>query len=204
MVAGWTSLWTGEFIPARQHAEESLIHYDPRKHGVHAVTLGQDPAVTVLACLALSLWSLGYPEQARKKSEEGVALARELSHPFTLAFSLIHDAWLRDLRREPELARQSAETAMSLSNDKGFAFWASSGSLFRGWSLIALGQSPDDGIEEIKQALEAWTRTGARVLRAHFLGLFAEALEKGSKADQALALVEEALRLDDHAAQGPY
>src|SRR5262249_49120833 len=155
-------------ISARHHAEESITFYDPRKHRVHAVTLGQNPAVTALACLALSLWSLGYPEQARKKSEEGVALARELSHPFTLAFSLVHDAWLRDLRGEAELTRERAEAAMSLSAVKGFVLWESSGSLLRGWSLADLGQSPDDGIEEMQRALEAWRSTGVRVLGAHF------------------------------------
>jgi hypothetical protein len=34
---------------------------------------------------ALALWVLGYPDQALAKSHEGLTLAQELSHPFSLA-----------------------------------------------------------------------------------------------------------------------
>jgi predicted ATPase len=51
----------------------------------------------------------------------------------------------------------------------------------------------EDAIAEMRQGLDAWRSTGARVLGAHFLGLLAEALEKSGEAERGLALVEEAL-----------
>ena len=44
-----------------------------------------------MACLsyaAWTLWHLGYPDQALKRSQEALTLAQELSHPFSLAFAL--------------------------------------------------------------------------------------------------------------------
>ena len=35
----------------------------------------------------MTLWSLGYPDQALKQGNEGVALAQALSHPHSLAFA---------------------------------------------------------------------------------------------------------------------
>ena len=36
----------------------------------------------------LVLWALGYPHQALQRSQEGLSLAHELSHPFSLAMAL--------------------------------------------------------------------------------------------------------------------
>ena len=36
-----------------------------------------------------TLWFLGYPDQALKRSHEALALAQELSHPYSLAYALI-------------------------------------------------------------------------------------------------------------------
>ena len=46
---------------------------------------GQDPGVPCLAYAALTLWCLGYPAQALKRSQEALTLAQELAHPFSLA-----------------------------------------------------------------------------------------------------------------------
>ena len=47
-----------------------------------------DPRVECLSYAAWTLWFLGYPDQALKRSQEALALAEELSHPFSLAFAL--------------------------------------------------------------------------------------------------------------------
>jgi hypothetical protein len=56
--------------------------------------------VTSLSYTALVLWFLGHPDQALKRVQEGLALARQLSHPPSLVFALICAAWLHQFRRE--------------------------------------------------------------------------------------------------------
>jgi predicted ATPase len=52
--------------------------YAPEHHRAHAFLYGQDPAVSCLVYAAYTLWKLGYPDQARQRSQEALALAREL------------------------------------------------------------------------------------------------------------------------------
>ena len=44
--------------------------------------------------LAVSLWQLGYPDQALKINREMRQLAREIGHPFSMAYALHHTGWL--------------------------------------------------------------------------------------------------------------
>jgi predicted ATPase len=79
---GYTLHFLGEFIPAREHWEQGVALYDPQQHRALAVLYGgADPGVYCLSGAALALWSLGYPAQALKRSQEALILARELSHP---------------------------------------------------------------------------------------------------------------------------
>jgi tetratricopeptide (TPR) repeat protein len=83
-VLGVTLFWLGEFASSRQHLEQAIALYDPQKHP--RTTLGTaDPRVDCLSFAAWTLWYLGYPDQSLKRSHEALALAEELSHPYSLA-----------------------------------------------------------------------------------------------------------------------
>lgn len=91
----------GEFLPARQHLEQSIILYDRQRHFPHPFRYGgADPGVGGLCFAAWTLWQLGYPDQALARGRAALTLAQELSHPFSLAFALNFTAWLHKLRRE--------------------------------------------------------------------------------------------------------
>ena len=59
-----------------------------------------DPRVDCLSFAAVTLWLLGYPDQALKRSHEALDLAEGLSHPFSLAFALGIAAAFHSLRWE--------------------------------------------------------------------------------------------------------
>lgn len=72
---------------------------------------------------AFILWFLGYPDQALKRSHEALALAQELSHPFSLAIALCFAADLHQLRREGQLTQERAEAAIALCREQEFPYW---------------------------------------------------------------------------------
>jgi len=76
----------GDFTLARAHFTQVLELYEPgHKYGwVH------DPGVTTRSYLAYAVSMLGYPDQGLILSQEAVVLARDLSHPYTLAMVLGH------------------------------------------------------------------------------------------------------------------
>ncbi|HJY84450.1 MAG TPA: adenylate/guanylate cyclase domain-containing protein, partial [Candidatus Binatia bacterium] len=85
MALGCTLYWLGELASARTLLEQAITLYDPQKHPRPTVNIA-DPRVDCLSYNAWTLWYLGYPDQALKRSHEAVALAAGLSHPFSLAY----------------------------------------------------------------------------------------------------------------------
>ena len=152
--------------------------------------------MTCLSYAAWVLWFLGYPDQALKRSQEALALAAGLSHPFSLAFALGFAAVLHQLRREEQAAQERAEAVIALSTEQGFPFWLALGTILRGWALAEQGQG-EEGIAQIRQGLAAYRATGAEIVRPYFLALLAEAYGKVGQAEEGLSVLAEALALVD-------
>ena len=64
-----------------------------------------------LAVAALTLWCLGYPTQAVRRSQEALALAQELIHPYSLAFAQHFAAYLHQRRREVPAVQVQADAS---------------------------------------------------------------------------------------------
>jgi predicted ATPase len=182
----------GEPAPARAHLEQAIALYDPQQHRSLAFLYGQDPGVSTLVILAQVLWFLGYPDQALKRSQEGLTLAQELSHPFSLARALFFKAWLHQVRREGRAAQELAEAALILATEHGFTFRVALGTIMRGWALAEQGQT-EEGIMQMREGLAAYRATGAELARSHFLALLAEMHGKVGQAEEGLILLAEAL-----------
>ena len=105
-VLGETLFWLGEFASAREHLEQGIALYDPQQHRSHGLSLwGVTLGWFALSMVAWTLWFLGYPDQALKRSHEALTLAQELSHPYSLAFALVFAAVLHQFRREGQLSK---------------------------------------------------------------------------------------------------
>jgi predicted ATPase len=99
----------GELIESQAHLEQAITLYDPHKRRSQTI---HDPRVAALSIAALTLWLLGYPDQALKRMQESLTLAQELSHPFSLSFALYCAALLHTMRREGQEAQEKTEALM--------------------------------------------------------------------------------------------
>ncbi len=147
-VLGVTLFWKGALALSRSHLEQAVAHYDRQRSPTHVALYTQDPEGVCLIRLAIDLWCLGYAEQAQARSREAVARARELAHPFSLAYVLATDAWLQNLRRDVCATREQAEADIVLCREHGIAFWLPLGQILHGWALgeqgeVAAGIGPD-------------------------------------------------------------
>ena len=102
---GEIRFWHGEPYRARRHLDDVLRVYDVERHGGHALRYGHDPSVVAQGYLALVAWICGSPDQAQLRARAVVDFARERAHPFSLSIALFFAAWVSQLRREPERAR---------------------------------------------------------------------------------------------------
>jgi predicted ATPase len=142
---------------------------------------------------ALTLWSLGYPDQAHKKSHEALTLAQEVSHPLGLANTLLANAALLHLLRwEVQVIQERAEAMVALSSEQGFAQYLAYGLILRGWALAAQGQE-EEGIAQIRQGLTAYRAIGAELWRPYCLALLAEAYRNVGQTEEGFAALADAL-----------
>ncbi|SOE85471.1 adenylate/guanylate cyclase [Burkholderia sp. YR290] len=194
---GSTLFRLGEFGTARAHLEQVLTLYDPEQLNSCTSVNGIDPGIVrCLNMAAWSLWCLGYPDQANRRSQEALALARKMSHPFSLARCLVFTAELNYLKGETQLTRECAESAIALSTEQGFPLFSAWGTILRGWALAEQG-SHEEGIEQILLGITAYRSTGAELGRSYFLALLASAYAKTGQVTAGLRVLAEALAIAD-------
>jgi TOMM system kinase/cyclase fusion protein len=199
---GNTLNYLGEFVTAQAHFVQGIALYDPQQHHAHAFHYGQDPGVVCRAYAGVTLWYLGYPDQALGQSLEALTLARELAHPMSVTMALFFATWVHQFRREAELTQERAEAVIALGAEQGFAVYPAAGAIFRGWVLAQRSREPgagqghvEEGIAQMHQGLAAWRATGAAVFQPYGLALLAAASAQVGQHEAGLALLAEALAL---------
>jgi class 3 adenylate cyclase/predicted ATPase len=170
---GQTWLCLGVLPAARQHLDEGIAHYTPDQRRAPVFRMGFDPGVGCRAFAARTLWLLGYPEQALARLHEALALAHELSHPYSLAFARAFAAFVSQLRRDVPAVHEHAEAAVALSTEQGFPGWAAMGRSLWGWALALQGQGAE-GMAQVRQGIAAWRATGAALTVPYFCTLLAD------------------------------
>ena len=190
---GTTLFYLGEFASARSHTEQGLALYDTEQHRHLAYRgAGFDVGVLCFGGLIHPLWYLGYPDQALQRSREAATLARGLAHPLSLAAALSWVARFRQLRREPQVVHELAESVIALATAQGFPQWRAQGIVLQGWALAEQGQAAE-GVAQIRKGLAAWRATGAEIGRQWRLLLLADAQGKMGQTTEGLATLAEAL-----------
>jgi DNA-binding SARP family transcriptional activator/predicted ATPase len=192
---GFVLFSLGEYASARAHLEEVLAFYDPHQHHRSIVFLrGSDAGASALAYHACCLWCLGYPEQALERSQEAVALARELAHPFSLADVLCYAGCMfHAMRRDGPALQDDAEELMRLSKEVLPAWWGT-GASFRGEALVNLGQV-QEGMAQIREGMAAFRSLGGRCNFTGTLRSLAEAQARAGQPEEGLDTLAEALAL---------
>ncbi|HSA91895.1 MAG TPA: AAA family ATPase [Terriglobales bacterium] len=177
----------GVFEAALEHADHGVSLGDPYSSIPAAISES-----TTVAChdwAALALWFLGYSDQALQRAEKALLLAADPAFLFSLTHARAQAAHLRQLRREPSLAKEWADAAVSLASEYGFPYPLGLATVVRGWARAMLG-SGEEGLAEIHRGMEICRAAGVELDRPYFLGLLAEAAMQAGRfktAAQALA-----------------
>jgi predicted ATPase len=197
------SAWFFHGHPAQshEHCEQTMRRYDCEQHRSLAFDYGLDSGVLALAIGAWSLWYLGYPEQARKRCEAAVTLARQVDHPYSLAWALNAASWLHWYRQEGQMAYELADEAIVLATEQDFPHWVAMGFQMRGNALARLGQWAE-GMEQLRWGVEAYQATGALAGRDWELTELARGCLNRGQYEEGLHLIQEALDLTREEAKG--
>jgi predicted ATPase len=191
---GLSRFFLGEFDAARNFYEKCYGLGSPTHRAVYAtLPLAQDPHVVTLTWLALTLAYLGYVDQARSCLNVALPEARRLEHDHTLAQVLSNACWVEWITSSLDQAQCYADEAIALSDEHGFPFFLGWGSLYRGWSLTAVGRV-EEGLTSLKQGLSIVRETGAVVGTSYALTMIIEACVKLGRLAEGLGCLGEAVR----------
>jgi DNA-binding SARP family transcriptional activator/predicted ATPase len=187
----WATLFVlGELLLAKEHSERGRPLYDPQQHRQLAFVYGgHDSGVCCASVAAQVLWLLGYPDQALQRSQEALALARELSHPHSLAHAIFRSARVHQFRGERDAVQEQTEAGMILATEQGFPRWVLVGTVLRGWLSITQGYV-EQGIRQLRQGLATYTSTADH---EPFVPFLAEVYGKAGQVENGFSVVAEAL-----------
>jgi tetratricopeptide (TPR) repeat protein len=153
----------GAFESALEHAERGLAVFDPGYVNPATAAYGDNSGVSCHTWAALSLWFLGYPDQARERAAQAVELALDPRARHAHAAALAQAALVSQLRLEPEQAARWAEASLDAAERGGFVYRRAMATILHGWARAAAGSSPpDECIQELRQGLELSQATGAQ------------------------------------------
>jgi class 3 adenylate cyclase/predicted ATPase len=196
-----TMLYRGRFAAAEHHLHRCINLYSPDLHSYLIERHGTDPGVVSRSYLGYLLWFLGRPDAARQHSEEAIANAEKIRHPFTLAFALMFGAYLCQHLRDVEGTRDYANRAMIIATEHNFLHWKQQAAILRGWAHVQLGEA-DEGLSQMRFGVDEYEAMESWLAACWFRGLLAEAYAKVGMRDAALRALDGALaiarRTGDH------
>jgi predicted ATPase len=153
-----------------------------------------DFRVSLRAVAALSLWLLGYPDQALKLDRETRALVGDGSDHLALAAARLYSANLHQLRREVHETLRVAEELLLQASEQGVTWWLEEGRALRGWALAQQGRW-SEGVAQIREGIAGLRTSGIEVRQTFQLALLVESLMAGDQIEVGLAVADEALAL---------
>jgi TOMM system kinase/cyclase fusion protein len=189
---GFTAMVLGDLPQARAYLEKGIAFYDLERARSAPILAGPQPGVECLGNLSWVLWFLGYPDQALARSQEMLAVARELGQPFSIACALFFAGELRAFRREPDAVREINEELLELSTRLEFPYWRIMGTAQRGWLRTQEGK-PEEGVLDIR----AGSQFGGLRRDPHVFAFLAEAYRSLGKTAEALEALDGSVDMVD-------
>ena len=190
---GDTNLWMGDLRAARRHLERGVALYDREKFESDATLYGYDSGLACLSFLSLTLWYLGFPDQARRRADEALALARELGRPAGIAQTMFFTAWVHQLLGDLGAALAGTEELIALSDDHGLPMYSAAGRLLQGELQVEQGRA-EEGLVLMREGIAGHRASGTELGSSVWSGgWLAEGLLSAGASAEAARLVDEAL-----------
>ena len=181
----------GRFTSSLVHAEAVRSLYDPERDEATLVS----PFESVMHGFpARILAMLGWQDRALARAREGVELARQRDHPYSLGQSLSYEALVHESRGDLGALREVAAEMMTVAEAQGFPLLLSMGRVFLAGARVAGGEPEaiDELLAGLAAAAQGRTRTSDAPLYVAFL---AEAFRNAGRIEEARGTAEMGLAL---------
>jgi len=200
MQAALPMLYQGRFGASLAQLERLIALYDPAFDREKQIQRGSDLEVSALGVAGWALSYLGHLDRALERAHQGVAVARTLAHPFSLAFARFMETLVHRTRRDLKAQQESAADVMAIGDAQGFPLWRGVGRVYRGLARARLGEGAT-ALAEITEGLALAAGTGNRGGTPGMLFSLADGQCAAGQYAEALGTVEGALALSASSGQ---
>ncbi len=188
-VMGSTLLTAGDFQSSANHFAEtirlSISKGEQRLYNLYMV----EPQAASLLLLSWDLWFLGYPDQSLSRVSEGLALAQDLGHRYSVAFAHYMMSVVHLLRGDAARAFESAEKSSEMSQEQRFSLYVILSRISRGRAIGDLGRL-EEGRTEIALGIDEARRNGVGFMLPMMDSWLADMYAKAGENERALSIVE--------------
>ncbi|MEZ4864261.1 MAG: AAA family ATPase [Caldilineaceae bacterium] len=182
---------TGELLLAQVHLQQAIHQPLAQKNRFNQLFF-DDARQGSLRNSAVTLWLLGYPDQARAQIDEALTLGRNEAQIIRFVMTLRFAAMLHHCLREVHMVQRWSVEMETLCVKYGFSHYLAVAALQNGWVLATQGEVAT-GIPQLQNTLVAQTATGRRLLLTYELALLVEAHWMAGQYSEGLAICHEAL-----------
>ena len=166
-----TSFFRGDVLKALADGLEGIKHYDPVRHNrLGAEFGGHDPGVCANTNVGLSLAQLGRNKEAAEFVERGVALARQLNQPTSLAFALTAAIQIHTIMDDLATVRHLASQLYEIGEKFDLPPQRAVSAFMSGWATLREGEL-DVGLQTMESEFARVMRMGS--LPQLYVGLLA-------------------------------
>ncbi len=185
---------TSEGIPAAlEHLDTAIAQLRAGPVGSRPFRLGNNAGPTCFTSSAFLLWMQGYSDRAVARAEEGITLATQLRHPYTLAYVEFHCGLLRLWLRQPELVRTHAVRVLHVVQQHDFPIWRALGTCLLGMAEAQLGRA-EEGLVKVNEGIALYQEMKTPpVFWPQLVAINAGAHALAGRVTEGLVLIDDAL-----------
>ncbi|HET7519421.1 MAG TPA: adenylate/guanylate cyclase domain-containing protein [Actinomycetes bacterium] len=178
-----------------EHLDEAIARLRAGQSRSRPFRLGNDSGITCFTTSAFYLWMLGYPDRAVARADEAMALATQLQHPYSLAYTLFHCGYLQLWLHEPELVRNYALQLLQVVEQYDFPIWRALGTCLLGMADAELGRA-EEGLAQFDEGIALYQELKTPpVFWPGLLAIKAGVNALAGRVAEGLVVVDEALQL---------
>lgn len=188
----YSAYFMADFVRAREQCELVLAAYTPERERISVARVQAPPTFAAANCRLMSLWFMGYAEQAEQARQRAWAIIELLNIPACTAYGFGHTLLYHYARRDRGAVAEVAGRLYPLSTEEGYLVWAAQARIYLGWVRALEGDS-DNGLAEMKAGLESYRLTGSGLMTPQFCLMKAEVLWKAGRPHEAIVTLDEGI-----------
>jgi tetratricopeptide (TPR) repeat protein len=188
--AGIVNQQLGRFSVSREYLEQGIALHRQVPANTPKGRLTDSGWIGIFANLAFTLWLLGYPDQARAKAADAVALAETHGDPFSLTIAIFFSLMVYRYIRTVDLAAAQTQRMLALVRQHPMPISKAEGLVAQGWVRAQRGELAA-GIDQMRAGIDEMNAMNHTMFQTHRLAWLAEAQMQAGQWTVAAATLDE-------------